>query len=196
MARPNVETLRKAQILQSALQQISERGVVGLRVSDVARGAGLSGGIVHYYFDTKLDLIRAAFTENAAQSLERRSTIFTDQSTEVRITLYRLIDTYLPDDTTTNESWRVWIEWWAAALQDEALADVHNRAYDEWAERMQAVFARLDGIDQETCRAHAHTLMALLDGLAIQALMGSSAMTTERMRELCRNTVDLLVGDT
>ncbi|WLP88522.1 TetR/AcrR family transcriptional regulator [Gordonia sp. NB41Y] len=195
MARPNVEAVRKEQILRSALQQLSERGVVGLRVSDVAKGAGVSGGIVHYYFDTKLDLIRAAFEENASQSLERRAAIFADESADVRTTLYDLIDTYLPADETTRESWRVWIEWWAAAQRDEALADVHNRAYEVWAQRMQAVFDRVDGADPETSRTNAHTLMALLDGLTIQALMGSSVMSIDHMRQLCRHTVDLLLGD-
>lgn len=193
MARPNVEALRKEQILRSALQQISERGVVGLRVSDVARGAGVSGGIVHYYFDTKLDLIRAAFEENAATSLERRAAIFADETAGVRETLFALIDTYLPADETTTESWRVWIEWWAAALQDKELADVHNSAYEDWARRMQSVFDRLEGIDPETSRRNAHTLIALLDGLTIQALMGSPLMTVDRMRELCRHAVDLLL---
>lgn len=194
MARHNVEALRKEQILRSALQQISERGVVGLRVSDVAKGAGVSGGIVHYYFDTKLDLIRAAFEENAARSLERRAEIFADTSGGVRETLYALIDTYLPVDDATAESWRVWIEWWAAALQDEELAEVHNRAYEEWAGRMQAVFDRVEGVDPELSRKNANSLMALLDGLTIQTLMGSRAMTVDRMRELCRHTVDVLLA--
>lgn len=193
MARPNVEAERKEQILRSALQQISQRGVVGLRVSDVAKGAGVSGGIVHYYFDTKLDLIRAAFEENAARSLERRAEIFVDETADVRETLYALIDTYLPVDEATRESWRVWIEWWAAALQDAELAEVHNRAYEEWAQRMQSVFDRVPGVDPEMSRKNANSLMALLDGLTIQALMGAPTMTVDRMRELCRHTVDVLL---
>lgn len=194
MARPNVEALRKKQILRSALQQISERGVVGLRVSDVAKGAGVSGGIVHYYFDTKVDLIRAAFEENAAQSLERRAAIFADEDADVRSTLHALVDTYLPADDTTTESWRVWIEWWAAALRDDELAEVHNRAYEDWAARVQSVFGRADGIDADTARSHATVLVALLDGLTIQALMGSPTMTVDHMRATCRRTVDLLLA--
>nr|WP_082365871.1 TetR family transcriptional regulator C-terminal domain-containing protein [Gordonia sp. NB41Y] len=128
--------------------------------------------------------------------MERRAAIFADESADVRTTLYDLIDTYLPADETTRESWRVWIEWWAAAQRDEALADVHNRAYEVWAQRMQAVFDRVDGADPETSRTNAHTLMALLDGLTIQALMvGSSVMSIDHMRQLCRHTVDLLLGD-
>lgn len=194
MARPSVETERKEQILRSALEQISARGVVGLRVSDVARGAGVSGGVVHYYFDTKLDLIRATFEENAARSLERRAAIFADETADVRDTLYALIDTYLPENAATNESWRVWIEWWAAALQDQELADVHNRAYDDWARRMQSVFDRIEGVDPEMSERNATTLTALLDGLTIQALMGSPSVSVDRMRDLCRRAVDLLLA--
>ncbi|WP_080731182.1 TetR/AcrR family transcriptional regulator [Rhodococcoides fascians] len=194
MARPNVEAQRKDQILRSTLEQISQHGVVGLRVSDVAKGAGVSGGIVHYYFDTKLDLIRAAFEENAAQSLARRAAIFADESADPRVTLYALIDTYLPSDDITSESWRVWIEWWAAALQDGELAKVHNRAYEDWTWRVQSVFDRLDGVDSETSQANAHSLVALLDGLAIQTLMGSPSMTVDHMRAVCRRTVDLLLA--
>ncbi|GAB3874014.1 hypothetical protein GCM10029964_015280 [Kibdelosporangium lantanae] len=80
MPRPNVEAERKDQILRATCQVIADLGYVNLRVSDVAKQAGVSGGTVHYYFDSKRDLVHAAFEYNFARSLERRRGILDSPS--------------------------------------------------------------------------------------------------------------------
>lgn len=192
MARPSVEVERREQILRSACRVLAARGVVGLRVADVARGAGISPGIVHYYFDTKLDLVRAAFEDNFARSLERRSGILDAPGDSVTV-LYAVIESYLPVDADTVEAWRVWIELWAAALQDEALHEIHDQTYGRWREIVAGLIT--DGQARGELAAgdattYANMLVSMLDGLAVQVLLGSSTVDVETMRVLCRRFVD------
>ena len=72
MARASVEAERKEQILAAACEVVSENGFKSLRIADVAKRAGTSTGTVHYYFDTKRDLMHAAFDWNFTQSINRR----------------------------------------------------------------------------------------------------------------------------
>src|SRR5690606_40934082 len=75
MARPSVEAERREQILRAACEVVSDKGYKALRVTDVAKRAKISTGSVHYYFETKRDLVHAAFEWNFARSLERRKSI-------------------------------------------------------------------------------------------------------------------------
>ncbi|WP_290053708.1 TetR/AcrR family transcriptional regulator [Amycolatopsis solani] len=58
MARPSRAPERRAELIAVARRAVVERGVLNLRLRDVADGAGLSSGSVLYYFPTLTDLLR------------------------------------------------------------------------------------------------------------------------------------------
>src|SRR5687768_7084366 len=47
-------------ILEAACRAILERGFPATRIADVARAAGVSTGTVHYYFETRDEVLIAA----------------------------------------------------------------------------------------------------------------------------------------
>ena len=62
-AIPELEIIRKAQILEAALQTIAARGHANVTMDDICKAANLSkGGLAHYY-RSKNDLFQAAFQE-------------------------------------------------------------------------------------------------------------------------------------
>src|SRR5688500_12184105 len=126
MPRPSVEAERKDQILRATCQVIAEQGYVNLRVSDVAKKAGVSGGTVHYSFDSKRDLVHAAFEYNFARSLQRRKWIL-DSPADPLSRLRFVIDSYLPVDDETTEAWRVWAALWAEGLREPNLQELNER---------------------------------------------------------------------
>lgn len=196
MARPSVEMERKQQILTSTCAVIAHGGIRSLRVMDVARRAQLSPGIVHYYFDNKRDLIRAAFEHNFAHSLERRAAIF-ESDGEPLLKLRALVDAYLPADEETIEAWRIWAELWVEGIHDPELQDLNDRAYGEWRRIITSLLRdahQAGEISQDDPAQLADLLVAALDGLAVQVLVGSTAITLERMRATCQRFINLLAA--
>lgn len=193
MARPSVEAERREQIMRATCTTIAARGVVGLRVSDVAREAGVSPGIVHYYFDSKLELVRAAFEDDFDRSLARRADILGRDDVHAADLLADLVRSYCPVDAETVQAWHVWIELWAAALQDDEIRAVHDRAYTRWAAMIGTLIAtgqeRGELVDGDTTDMADH-LMGLLDGLSVQVMLGSHGMTAARMQSVCGAYVD------
>lgn len=60
---PELEAIRKAQILEAGLSCLSQKGISKTTLDDVCKAAGLSkGGLVHYYRSKGL-LFRAVFEE-------------------------------------------------------------------------------------------------------------------------------------
>jgi len=59
MGRRKMGDVRRKQILEGLLDAVAERGLQNCNMSDVARAAGVSRGILHYYFKNKDEMIGA-----------------------------------------------------------------------------------------------------------------------------------------
>lgn len=198
MPRPSVEAERRAQILRATCQVIAESGLRNLRISDVARLAGVSGGTVHYYFDTKQDLAQAAFEDCYERSLERRRWLL-DSRADSLTRLRQIVDSYVPGTPETIEAWKVWVELWAESPRSPRLRELNERLYGDWR-RIVADIVR-DGQSRGQIAAGdpfvlANMLVGMIDGLAVQVLAGSHTLTAGRMRATCLAFVDNVLAST
>jgi AcrR family transcriptional regulator len=187
MPRPSVEAARREQILAAACDVVSEIGFKSLRVADVAARAGTSTGTVHYYFATKTELMRAAFEWNFARSLDRRRDLLLEHE-DPRLRLRAFVESYLPGDPETVRAWRVWAELWVEALHDTDLQELNEQVYGEWRRLMAGIIrdGQVAGLFRdEDAVLVANALIGMIDGLALQVLLGSRSMTLERMRAVC-----------
>jgi AcrR family transcriptional regulator len=186
--RPSVEAERRAQILGATCAEIAESGVQDLRLTDVATRAGVSSGTIHYYFDSKQTLLHAAFEYNYRHSLERRAAVLAAGGDPLEL-LTRLVDSYAPLDAESVSAWRVWAELWVHGLREPALQELNESIYGDW--RRTVVGLLRDAQDQRLIAdgdpvQMANTVVGMIDGLAIQVLLGSHNMTVDRMRATCR----------
>jgi AcrR family transcriptional regulator len=187
VGRPTVEAERRDQILSAACDVIAEIGFKSFRVADVAKRVGMSTGIIHYYFETKRDLAHAAFEYNFERSLARRTPLL-DKPQGARDRLHAFVESYLPAEHDTVKAWRIWAELWVEALHDPDLQELNERVYGEWRRFVAAIIR--DGQDAgEFIEAdpvlEANMLIAMIDGLALQALLNSRSLTLARMRQVC-----------
>lgn len=192
MPRPSVEIERREQILAAACVVLADRGLQAFRVSDVAGQAGVSGGTVHYYFDSKQDVIAAAFEYNFAHSLDRRADLL-DADRPPLEQLRQVVSSYLPSGVESQRAWRVWAELWAEGMRDKNLQEVNARLYGQWrnivADLIRA--AQQEGTARETdATTAADMLVAMVDGLAIQVLLGSNEMTLVRAQATAASFID------
>ncbi|CAN5277086.1 TetR family transcriptional regulator C-terminal domain-containing protein [soil metagenome] len=191
MPRPSVEAERRPQILAAACSVIAAVGIPDLRLSDVAKAAGVSSGTVHYYFETKKEVITAAFEFNLADSLARRQELLTSGKDSLAI-LADLVDSYLPNDELSVRAWKVWLALWAEGSRDPVLQEINDRLYGQWREVVAGVISAAQ--DEDLARpgdagAQANMLIGMLDGLAVQVVLGSPSMTLEIMRETCKTFI-------
>ena len=70
--RPSVEAERREDVLRATWELITEIGYRRVRIADIAARTGTSTGIIHYYFETKEDVLDAAF-RYAVEDAHRRS---------------------------------------------------------------------------------------------------------------------------
>ena len=196
MPRPSVEVERRKQILDAACTVIAKNGLQDLRLLEVAAVAGVSSGTIHYYFDTKKELINAAFEYNFRHSLERRKWL-RDETREPLELLGEIVESYLPTRGVSLRAWRVWANLWAEGIRDPALRKINEELYDQWRELVRNTIAaaqRAGTAREGDPELLANMPIGMLDGLAMQVLLHAKAMSLDSMRETCRAFINELIA--
>ncbi len=182
---------RHQEILDAAARVITERGLAETRISDIAEQAGVSPGLILYYFDSKDRLLAEALTFANDQFYLRTSREIRRMPSAVD-QLRRLVDLsvpgYLPEYGRLDE-WALWIEVWVRALRDADMAKEREVLDERWRSQIVEIvragkesgeFTAETDVDELALR-----LACLIDGFAIQVVMNDSRVTAERMHRAC-----------
>ncbi|GAB92906.1 TetR/AcrR family transcriptional regulator [Gordonia rhizosphera] len=128
MARPRRQDARRAEIINAAALAIAERGLVGLRIKDIAAAAGLSPGSVAYYYPELDDLLLAVHEAAVTRFYRARRDAIADVTDPMR-RLGVLIDLGIcdPDDPMSPALYEL---------------HLHSARADRHAELMTQLFER------------------------------------------------------
>jgi AcrR family transcriptional regulator len=182
---------RHQEILDAAARVITERGLAETRISDIAEQAGVSPGLILYYFDSKDRLLAEALTFANDQFYLRTSREIR-RLPSAKDQLRRLVDLSVPgylQEFGRLDEWALWIEVWVRALRDAEMAKDREVLDERWrsqiaeivrAGRQTGEFTSAEDPDELALR-----LACLIDGLAIQVVMNDSKVTPERMHRAC-----------
>jgi AcrR family transcriptional regulator len=186
--RPKGEARRDA-ILSAACRAIVERGVDRVRMADIARAAGVSATLPHYYFKTRSELLRQAFmyAEEGIAQLELRVA----DGYPPRERLERMLLVYFDADPQVFEIWMLGREMTTRAIREPELRDSQDDVYATWTSAVAEVIREgqrsgdlAEGIDVERA---AWRLTALVEGLGTWLLTGMA--TRRQCRELVRDSI-------
>ncbi|WP_078316283.1 TetR/AcrR family transcriptional regulator [Mycobacterium sp. D16Q16] len=186
-------TSRQEAILQASAAAIAENGVRGLRVSDVARVAGVSSGLLYYHFRDRDGLLAAALTYINDQARAYRQAA--SGSGVSRGQLIEHILGEIQDSAAVVENSLVWNELRASAVYEEPLREPLARTSEEWTRETAAAIRAAQDIGEvsETVDADSIALVlnALTEGLASRWL--SHELTAAEARAHLRATAELML---
>ena len=124
--RPQIDHVRRPQILAAAAEVIAERGLAKTRIADVAERAETSSPAVLYWFGTKNKLLTAAlhederlFDELVAERLESLDS----PSAKLRA---------LFEICAEDANWTLWLELWTRSLHDEPMREAERQVEGRW----------------------------------------------------------------
>ena len=193
--RPQIDHVRRPQLLEAAAGVITERGIAATRIADVAERAGTSPPAVLYWFESKDELLAEALTieeERFYVEMRERIRVLERPRDRLRFMIEASAEEY---DST------LWIELWARALRDPVSRQARQRLDDRWREEIAAVIRAGQGTDEfgdADAEEAALLLSSLLDGLSVQATLHDSHVTRERMLrcalEMAESLLDCELG--
>ena len=174
-------------IRAAACRAFATHGPSATRISDIAREAGVSSAIIHYYYKSKDEVLLAALqwaNEHTSTALHE----LREETADPVELLRRTIDFAIPSEGILRDEYVLWIETWARARRHPRLLAECATMSDRWA----GFFERLveDGAAAGAFRPVApaaeiaHRMVALSDGLSFRAAIGYTSMQVQRVREL------------
>ena len=183
---------RKQLIAEATWRVILERGMEGATVRNIAQEAGLSLGALRHYFSTQEELLVYAYTlvkERAGQRIEQ---IAAEPLPPKEMALQILLQT-IPTDPTTRAEMEVWFTFMAYARTKPEMAPAYS---DDIFQGIQLLFRQLEehGLlapcDKET---EMEKLYAIVDGLAVHALLDPERVNKERVTAVLKSQLDQLI---
>lgn len=195
VARPRNQTARREQLVAAAAQVIAERGLAGLRIKEVAAAAGLSAGLVSYYFprleDLLLDVHQAAVDR---YYWLRRATA--ERHTDPRRKLLALVDQGIPDDAA-SEMGLVLYELHLNAARDRSHAVLMTALYDREVSLYAAVLDLGVGVGHfavADVRGVAMNTVALEDAYGLHIVGRNASVDPAQARRLVRDYLSAVTG--
>lgn len=185
---PGTADQRRAQMLDAALNIISERGYAETRIADVAERAGVSPALVIYYYKTKDQLLTEAirYYEDTWYAVGQ-ARIANLPTQAARLEEFVAMTCLAEAGPELNDSWQLWLDFWTQAARNEAVASVRQKSDERWRDAIVSLVrsgqaaGEFDDIDAES---FAICLSALLDGLTVQLALNDPAVDAARAFEL------------
>ena len=193
--RLSVDAIRRAELVNAAIVCITRHGFDGTTVRMIATQAGASLGSVHYYFQTKNDLLQAAF-EHSDALFQRRVAAISATAIDPVDSLRSMLRACFDDGGDLAE-WAIVVDLWHQAARQEDLREAFNLGSQRWVTRLSETVksAQDTGAISPTVNAHevAVGLAALVDGLGIYRRV-TATVDSSQARRVLDVFVDSLTG--
>jgi len=201
--RNNQEHLarRRQEIIAAAERVFDRRGYAAATVDEVAAEAGLSKGSLYNYFRNKQDLFTQVFTDVIAVDEAEFDALFARRSS-AREKIGALLTFWAQGLEKHKRVGRLVLEIWANAARqakDGEMASWFSQMYSRWRGKLAKVMAQ--GKDEgdfevEDPTVSAALLLAILDGIQIQTILGMGLEVNEKfLASLERAILNALKGN-
>jgi AcrR family transcriptional regulator len=193
MSKHDVAAERKEQIVRATVECITKHGYHNFSMQDVARTAGVSKGIIHYYFLNKDELMMCVL-DKVAGDIERvlgeEMSSITDPWRRMEI----FIDVCFDIVRNTKEYYQVNMDFWTQINQKDEIRKVIAVHYAKF--RVAAAAVIQDGVDKGAFKkvdsnAYASIVIAVVDGLSLQWLFDEKVFDYGQMS---KKASELILG--
>jgi len=180
--------IRRKQLIDATMRAIGRYGYASLTLTHVAGEAGLSPGIVNFYFKSK-DQLLIATLENIA---EEYSTLWQGAIAKGAVSpaagLEAMIEADFHAFVCNAEKVSVWYAFWAEARNNANYQSLVMRLEEEYLKETEQLCARIvaeggyEGVDAHQA---AVGLNAMIDGLWFDCLMSPAKFDRQAAKRTC-----------
>lgn len=185
---------RRRRILNAAVEVLRTRGFSATRVADIAAAAGTSPALVLYHFTSLDDVFVAALSaveEQFYADLDAQADLSDPQDRLVRMALLAA------EGGSAFGDWQLWLEVWVRATHDQRVDEVRRSSDQRWRKELQEVVhagVEMGVFSSEEPEDSAIRLASLMDGLAVQIVLGQPDFTPANMVTLWLDGAALELG--
>lgn len=174
---------RREELAHALWRVLAREGPARASMRAIAREAGYTTGVLSHYFRDKRELMEYGSALLIDHAISRMEAAATDGDPAAVLT------ELLPLDDDRRDEAQLWLTMMGWSNSDPALAEELTRRHQQVRQQLRPVVARLFPnipTDEVRVRDLADQLLAVVDGLTVDALTNPDSYPPDRQRELLR----------
>lgn len=188
MPKLGMQPIRQRQLIDATLVIINQVGLHGATVSQIARQAGVSTGIISHYFGDKNGLLEATMrdiTSKLRSAVLKRLAPLENASTQDRI--HAIVMANFDESQIAPAVTTAWLDFWASSLHQANLHRLQKISSRRLYSSITAEFRR--ELTQERARAAGYGLTALIDGLWLRTALGGKPFDPQQIEAITQHAI-------
>jgi len=188
-ARGDIKVLRREQLIDATMRTIARRGFARTTMAHVAKAAGLSQGIVNFYFKTKEALLYETLVHLADEYESLLRQALDEAGPDPVAALDAVIETDLGPEVCTPTKVAVWLAFWAESRGRPKYRHLCRKLAEDYFRQVRALCARLaegSGYDETDVENISRSFDSLVNGLWVDMAIDPQSFDRDRARHACR----------
>ena len=193
--RREAEDKRRFALIEATLALVGEGGAKNATVRAIAQRAGVTAGLIRHYFQSKEQLIAAAYHHLMEQMTADSAAVLNAAPHDPHARLTAFVAASLKPPVVDPAGMVIWATFLPETQRDPAMKAIHAQTYLLFRDKLQSLIAALPGnrTDSEL-RGLAIACNAVIDGLWLEGCLLPEAFVRGELVELGIRSVGSIVG--
>ncbi len=191
MPKVGQEPIRRAALVSATIQEIGRAGSLDVTVGQIAKSAGMSTALAHYYFDSKNALFLAAMRHILGEfgaSVRRRLR----RANGPMARLKAIVDASLDREQFAEHVVSAWLVFYVEAQRTPAAARLLRIYTRRLHSNLVHEMARI--VPPERAHQAARGTAAMIDGIYIRQALDDDGLGYRDARQLVLDYIDMALG--
>ncbi len=184
-----VKEVRRKQLIDATIRAIGRVGYANATLTHVASEAGLSPGIVNFYFKSKEQLLIATLEQIAEEYSAFWQAAINKGKVAPAAGLEAMIEADFHPTVCNVERVSIWYAFWAEARGNQSYHDVVQRLEQDYLAQTETLCQRIiqeGGYEGVSAGDVATGLNAMIDGMWFDCLMEPKTFNRAEAKRICR----------
>lgn len=177
--RQAAKAARRQELIEATIDSLAKRGYEATTLADVAKGAGLSRGIVNFHFETKEKLLVETLRTLSDEYRGHWRGALASAGPDPAARLWALVSADFDRKVCTPRKLAAWCAFWGEAKSRPTYRDLCSANDEEYQSTTVDLVGRLAAPGQDVA-ALARALVCMLEGLWLNLMMAPKDLKREQ----------------
>lgn len=193
------EAERRQDLITATLDCISELGLQGATVREVATRAGVTPGLIRHYFSSKDQMLQAAYREVMTGMTSKVADAADKGQSSARARLNDFIVANLTPPVADGRALSLWAAFISHVRVDPDFAEIHRESYLAFRSVLEALVADVltevgQSADTKRCQELAIAINGVIDGLWLEGTLVGDLFSETPLPGIAVRSVEVLLG--
>ncbi len=189
---PEIQEFRRTALIEATIASLAKHGVAHTTVRKICTAAGISHGLLTHYYESKDDLMAAAFRHLFSDLTRKVQKLQAKAGDSTYARLRAMPAAIFSPSICTATQRHAFLAFWHDIRFSKPVREVNRALYRDYTQRMIQLFAEAAAelgreIDAESA---AIGYIALIDGLWLELSIDDQVVSRERAIGLCEAFID------